>query len=83
MGKLKKNERVRSVYMSGMEWELYKIKAGMRKVKLENVYGADKSTKFCTEVGFIVYIMQFTGSKIFGKYFGVYGRATFKQTRKF
>ncbi len=35
MGKLKKNERVRSVYMSGMEWGLYKIRAGMRKVKLE------------------------------------------------
>ncbi len=49
----------------------------------KNVYRADKSTKFCTEVGFIVYIMKLTGSKIFGKYFGVYGRATSKQTRKF
>ncbi len=27
--------------------------------------------------------MKFTGSKFFGKYFGVYGRATSKQTQKF
>ncbi len=29
------NERVTSIYVSGMEWGLFKIRVGMRKIMLE------------------------------------------------